>query len=183
VGATALATSVAISFSQNVAASELVAWAGAAQPPFSLPAIEGGTVALGGQHGDALLVHFFATWCEPCRDELPALTRLSERGGSSVRVLTIAVAEPEARIRRFVQTLPIKLPVLLDRDRAVAKAWHVATLPTTFVLDAQLQARLVVESDYAWDSVDPQTLVDIISANGGPNPQQTLREDSHNAIR
>jgi hypothetical protein len=49
-------------------------------------------------------------------------------------------------------------PILLDRDRAVAKAWNVATLPTTFVLDGSLQPKFVVEADFAWDTIDPGRL-------------------------
>jgi peroxiredoxin len=163
-------------------AAEFTALPGGPQPTFTLLAIDGAQVALGAQHGDAVLVHFFATWCEPCREELPALTRLSERGG--VTVLAISVDEPDTRVQRFVQTTPVKFPVLLDRDRAIAKAWKVSTLPTTFVLDSKLQPRLVVETDYAWDAVDSKTLIDSMSAAGGPNrQQQSLREDNDNALR
>ncbi len=105
--------------------------------------------------GHVVLVHFFATWCEPCREELPALNRLAARADGSVKVLAIAVADADRSVQRFFETTPVDFPVLLDRDRAVAKAWNVTTLPTTFVLDASLQPKLVVETDYAWDSLDP----------------------------
>ena len=58
------------------------------------------------------------------------------------------------RVRRFIETMPVNFPVLLDRERAVAKAWNVTTLPTTFVLDANLRPRLMVETDFAWDTFD-----------------------------
>ena len=89
------------------------------------------------QHGRVVLVHFFATWCEPCREELPALRRLVERAvRQPVTVLAISVAEvPMRACARFIESTPVNFPVLLDQDRAVAKAWDVYTLPTTFVLD------------------------------------------------
>ncbi len=171
-----------LAFGRPTSAAALTAWTGGAQPSFTLPAMTGTSVTLAAQHADAVLVHFFATWCEPCREELPALMRLSQRGGPSLTVLAISVAEPDARVRRFVETNALKLPILLDRDRAVAKAWKVSILPTTFVLDSTLRPRLVVEGDYAWDSVDPKSLIDAHSAQRGPHQRQdqrSLREDDH----
>lgn len=102
-----------------------------------------------------MVVHFFATWCEPCRDELPALNRLVARSDpAKLRVVTISVAEVDVRVRNFVEKLPVNFPVLLDRDRSVAKAWNVSALPTTFLLDRTLKPRLFVERDYDWDRLD-----------------------------
>ena len=135
-------------------ASELQVWAGNYRPAFVLPDLNGVDVALHSQRGAMVLVHFFATWCEPCRDELPALRRLFARSADvGVTVLAVSVAEVDERVRRFFETMPVNFPVLLDRDRAVAKAWAVDTLPTTFVLDRTLTPRLVAEGEFAWDSI------------------------------
>jgi thiol-disulfide isomerase/thioredoxin len=149
--------------------AELQRWTAGGQPTFSLPTITGATTALETAQGHVVLVHFFATWCEPCRDELPVLDRLVARADGSVQVLAIAVADADQRVRRFFATTPVNFPILLDRDRAVAKAWKVATLPTTFVLDDGLRPRFAVESDYAWDTIDPQTLTAAtLTGAGGP---------------
>ena len=58
---------------------------------------------------------------------------------------------------------PINYPVLLDRDRAVTRAWKVGTLPTTFVLDADLRPRLVVEAEFAWDRIDPGKFFEMLT--------------------
>ena len=139
-------------------ATDLQRWNGGNQSTFTLPDSRGAAVALDSERGHVVLVHFFATWCEPCREELPALNRLAARASGTVKVLAISVAEVDPRVRRFLETMPLDFPVLLDHDRAIAKAWNVSTLPTTFVLDADLHPRLVVETDFAWDSVDPATL-------------------------
>jgi thiol-disulfide isomerase/thioredoxin len=110
------------------------------------------------------LVNFFATWCESCREELPMLQRLLGRI-SNVAVFAISVGEPDDRVRRFLASTPLAFPVVLDRDRAVAKAWRVATLPTTFVLDRGLELRRIVEGEFAWDRVDAAQLLSI----GGPD--------------
>jgi thiol-disulfide isomerase/thioredoxin len=139
-------------------AAELQRWTAGRQSTFSLPTIAGTTAELESERGHIVLVHFFATWCEPCREELPALNRLAARSNGDVKVLAIAVADADQRVQRFFETTPVDFPVLLDRDRAVAKAWNVTTLPATFVLDASLQPKLVVETDCAWDSLDPKEL-------------------------
>jgi hypothetical protein len=80
-----------------------------------------------------------------------------------VKVLAISVAEVDLSVRRFIEGTPVDYPVLLDRDSVVARAWKVATLPTTFVLDADLQPRLVVEAEFAWDRIDPGKLPDMLT--------------------
>jgi thiol-disulfide isomerase/thioredoxin len=151
----------------RAAAAELQRWSGGTRPNFSLPNTTGANVALEAARGHVVLVHFFATWCEPCREELPALDRLAARAHGSVKVLAIAVADADQRVQRFFATTPVDFPVLLDRDRAVAKAWQVTTLPTTFVLDASLRPRLVVETDFAWDGLDPKELTSTSATDAG----------------
>ena len=118
---------------------------------------------LGETKANVVLVHFFATWCEPCREELPALQRLIERSGASdLAVLVVSVGEPDDRVRRFFASMQLSFPVLLDRERQVAKAWRVETLPTTFVLNRELEPRLMVEGEFAWDGIKLEELSDTI---------------------
>jgi thiol-disulfide isomerase/thioredoxin len=151
----------------SATAAELQRWNGGGQPAFSLPTIGGAAAALEAARGHVVLVHFFATWCESCREELPALNRLAARAGGNVTVLAVAVADADRSVQRFFATTPVDFQILLDRDRAVAKAWNVATLPTTFVLDASLQPRLVVESDFAWDAIDSGKLTGSSALDAG----------------
>jgi peroxiredoxin len=125
------------------------------KPPFRLDDLNMKPVSLADLRSDIVVVHFFATWCEPCREELPALNRLVARSDPShLRVVSISVAEVDVRVRNFVEKIPVGFPVLLDRDRSVAKSWNVSALPTTFILDRNLQPRLYVERDYDWDRLD-----------------------------
>ena len=150
----------------SATAAELQRWSGGAQPIFSLPTATGANVALEAARGHVVLVHFFATWCESCREELPALNRLAARAGGNATVLAIAVADADRSVQRFFAAAPVDFPILLDRDRVVAKAWNIATLPTTFVLDGSLQPTFVVETDFAWDSIDPGKLPSAPGAGG-----------------
>jgi peroxiredoxin len=135
-------------------AAELMPVAGPAKPDFSLQDLNGKNVPLKTFRGRTVLVHFFATWCEPCREELPALNRFLKRSASNASVVAISVAEVDPRVKRFFEAMPVHFPVLLDRDRAIAKSWKISTLPTTYVLDANLKPVLVVEADFAWDTVE-----------------------------
>lgn len=130
---------------------------------FRLDDLAGTQHDLGKTNANVVLVHFFATWCEPCREELPALQRLIERSGvSDLAVLVVSVGEPDDRVRRFFASMQLSFPVLLDRERQVAKAWRVETLPTTFVLNRKLEPRLMVEGEFAWDGIKLQELSDTI---------------------
>ena len=142
-------------------AADIRPWTGAAPSSFTLPqfgAPQSEPVALASQSGDTILVHFFASWCEPCRDELPALQRLAGRGAPSLKVLAVAVADNDAPLRRLIDATGVTFPVLMDRDRAVARAWSITTLPSTVILDSRHIARLIAESDVAWDSIAPTQL-------------------------
>jgi peroxiredoxin len=121
-------------------------------------------VALASHRGRNVVVHFFATWCEPCRDELPALNRLVARADAGrLAVLAISVAEVPIRVRRFLGEIPVNFPVLLDQDRAVAKAWGVDSLPATFILDTGLKPRLAVMREYDWDGLDLANVLEKLS--------------------
>ena len=140
---------------ESSAHRQLLAAPSATRPHFSLPDLSGSTLNLHQQAGKVVLVHFFATWCEPCREELASLSRLTEGPlGERVSVLAVNVAEVPLRVRRFLDTAPVSFPVVLDADRAVTRAWGVDILPTTFVLDRNLTTRLFVEGDVDWSRPD-----------------------------
>jgi peroxiredoxin len=160
------AISVAIGFVGPAASAETAVFAPVLgeKPGFVLRDPDGVEMTLAAHRDRSVLVHFFATWCEPCREELPALRRLVDRRGErKLDVIAISVAEVPVRVRRFIEQTPVNFPILLDEDRAVTKSWGVHALPTTFVLDARLNARLAVEREYDWDRVDVADLLEQLS--------------------
>jgi peroxiredoxin len=151
---TILAIFVLLAFSSGSRATELKRIDEPTKPDFSLQDWDGRTVPLMAFKGRTVLVHFFATWCEPCREELPALNRFLNRSAPHASVVAISVADVDQRVNRFLEQTPVNFAVLLDRDRAVAKSWKVTALPTTYVLDANMKPKLVVEADFQWDTID-----------------------------
>jgi thiol-disulfide isomerase/thioredoxin len=141
----------------------------AAVPDFSLHDLDGAEHRLEQHAGRVVLVHFFATWCEPCREELASLARLVERHDSKhLSVLAVNVAEVPVRLQRMLQTVPVNFPVLLDADRTVTRAWGVNGLPTTFVLDRALLTRRFVEGDLDWTHPD---VISALEEIGTTDPQ------------
>lgn len=162
----AIAAAVVLVMPASARAADLVPWTEPSPPAFDLAQIgapNAATFSLGSQRGDVILVHFFASWCEPCRDELPALQRLAESGAPDLKVVAVAVADTDSRLRRLLDEAGVSFPVLVDRDRAVARAWSISALPSTVVLDARHRARLIVESDFAWDTIEPKQLIGRLS--------------------
>jgi len=115
--------------------------------------------------GGAVLVHFFATGCEPCRTELTALRQLHNRmRDKPFTVVGVNAGEVESHVQRFFAEQPVPFPILLDRDRAMSKAWRVYVLPTTFLLDGNLTPRFVAEGDFDWSRSEvEETLTKLIT--------------------
>jgi peroxiredoxin len=123
--------------------------------PIALPSLDGPRHELAQFRGRVVLVHFFATWCEPCRAEMASLKGLQARiADRPLAIVPISVAEADGAVRRFFAEDPLPFPILLDRDRAVAKAWSIHTLPSTVVLDRTLHARFIAEGDIDWTRPD-----------------------------
>jgi thiol-disulfide isomerase/thioredoxin len=139
-------------------------WSEGKKPPLVLDNLNGASESLKDHQGRVVLVHFFATWCEPCREEMAALRRLAERASARPLVLAVDVGEVDIRVRRFFEKSPVNFPVLLDRDKAAAKSWSVDQLPTTFLLDGTLTPRFVIVGDFDWDRADVDGLSAELSA-------------------
>lgn len=157
-------------------ASDLRPFEGSAKPAFSLPDLAGNDVALDALRGRILLVHFFATWCEPCRQEIPALDRLSRRAKPNAAIVAISVADNEMRLRQFFTQTPVGFPVLQDRDQAIAKSWNVSALPTTYVLGADQKPIFFVETDFPWDTINVDPVTNRLIGNNLPE-RETLPDN------
>jgi thiol-disulfide isomerase/thioredoxin len=155
-----LAASDAAANEPAAGAAALTALEGSVKPLFVLPSLDGTSHDLARHGGRVVLVHFFATWCEPCRPEMTSLRELQSRlRGRPFTIVAVSVAEADGAVRRFFASDPSPFSVLLDRDRAIAKAWSIDTLPTTVVLDHALAPRLFAAGDVDWARPDVMSVL------------------------
>ncbi len=106
-------------------------------PDFTLPDLDGGPVRLAGFRGrQAVLVNFWATWCVPCREEMPMLDRLWRQRRDTLVVLGVSLdtASP-ARVRAFVREVGAGFPILRDPDQTVARRYRLRGVPSSFLVD------------------------------------------------
>ncbi|HBH36292.1 MAG TPA: alkyl hydroperoxide reductase [Gammaproteobacteria bacterium] len=120
-------------------------------PDFELVDVDGGKHRLSDYRGKPLIINFWATWCPPCREEMPSMNRAWRKVKDEVSMLAVNVGEDEDTIFIFSADYPIDFPVLLDRSGAVIKQWPVKGLPTTFVLDRDGNIRYTAVGAREWD--------------------------------
>ena len=133
--------------------TELRPWTGGATPPLALEDLEGRKHDLADYRGKVVLVNFWATWCEPCRAEMPSMERLrAQLAGQPFAVLGVNMAEPLSRIEKFTAMVPVGFTLLRDRDGATAKAWRARVLPASFLVDRDGRVRYYVYGELDWAS-------------------------------
>ncbi|BAV32778.1 alkyl hydroperoxide reductase [Sulfuricaulis limicola] len=126
---------------------------------FALKDIDGKLRRLSESRGKVVLVNFWATWCPPCRREMPSMQRAwTQLKSENFEMLAINVGEDEDTIFGFTFSTGVELtfPILLDRDAQVIKAWPVIALPTSFVVDPQGRIVYRAVGGREWD--DPELL-------------------------
>ena len=134
--------------------------AGAPIAAFDLKALDGTSLRSQDLVGKVVLLNFWATWCGPCKEEMPSLARLQTQfNPEQVRVVTVTADMYPQGIKRFLDHLGIRLPVLFDEDQELSRFFMVRGLPTTVLIaqDGQAVGRAV--GPRAWDSQESIALV------------------------
>lgn len=143
-------------------------------PPFTLPDGEGGELSLADLEGKVVVLNFWATWCPPCRKEMPSMQALWETlRGDSFELLAVNVGEDDDQVFAFRYSFepPLEFPIVIDADSEVTGRYPVTGLPTTFVVDKQgrLVYRAVGEREWQADGI-----IDLI---------RQLMDESHGSQR
>lgn len=122
-------------------------------PALKLADMEGKTVDLAALRGQWVLVHFWASWCGPCRKEMPTLDQLSKRvPADKLRILLVNTAETDDEVFSFLPTVSPDLNALMDRDGKVTARWQPRGLPSSFLVDPQGRLRYLALGGRDWVS-------------------------------
>ena len=122
---------------------------------FSLPLLAGGSAGLSAYRGKVVVLNFWATWCPPCRAEMPSMETFYRRfKAQGLEILAVDGGEDAAMVRQFIQQNGYTFPVLLDRDNAVNSRYGISAIPTTFILDRSGKIIATVMGSIRWD--DPK---------------------------
>jgi len=164
---------------QAALAQDLRPWSGGAAPALALQDLEGRAHRLEDYRGKVVLVNFWATWCEPCRAEMPAMNQLrASLAGQPFAVLAVNLGEPESRIRRFLEQMPLDFAVLLDRDTSTGKAWRARVLPVSYVLDARGRIRYRALGEVDWMRDDVRKVIAALLPREATQPRAALSASS-----
>lgn len=129
---------------------------------FTLLDVDGNSHRLSDYRGKVMIVNFWATWCPPCREEMPSLQRAWDQvRDEGIVVLAIDVGENREAVSAFLGRVPMDFPFLLDERADVTTRWPVKGLPTTFVLDTKGRFAYHAIGEREWD--DPELLAPVRS--------------------
>ncbi|HET9491244.1 MAG TPA: TlpA disulfide reductase family protein [Methylomirabilota bacterium] len=128
---------------------------------FTLPLLGGKSFRLAAHRGQVLLVNFWATWCPPCLEEMPALERLwRQHKGSGFVLLAVSLDGDPAPVGPFVAEHRLTFPVALDSKFEVANLYGVRALPATFIVDRHGNLAALALGPRTWDNDAAHSLVE-----------------------
>jgi peroxiredoxin len=146
--------------------------AGQEAPLFELPRLDGGEpISLAALRGRVVLLNFWATWCKPCEDEMPAMQRLHQTlAATDFELLAVSVDAGRDEVAAFRERLGLDFPILLDPDKRVAGAYQSYRFPESYLIgrDGRILARYIGPRD--WDAaVYLERIRKLL--DGGPPPE------------
>jgi len=145
--------------------------AGEKAAPFKLTDLSGDSVSMAQLHGKVVFLNIWATWCAPCREEMPSMERLYERLHDNKDFVMLAVSQDTSsrdEVMAYVKKHGYHFDVLLDPKNAVAEAYNVSGVPETFIIDRE--GRIVAHHSGAFDWSQPairDALEELLKDNKG----------------
>ena len=139
-------------------------------PDFTLTGLDGSSTTLSDYKGKVVLLNFWATWCLPCREEMPGMQTLFERyGGRGLAVIAVAADQENIRgVRSFVKDLGLGFPILTEGNADLRNTYEVVGLPMSYLIgrDGRISARIV--GARAWDSPEAIDLIEYLLRQSPP---------------
>jgi peroxiredoxin len=133
-------------------------------PDFAIPGLNGGAVSLQERRGTVVFLNFWATWCAPCKEEMPAMERLYRRfkgRGFTILAVSLDTGGP-AKVAAFVKGLDLTFPVGLDVKYEAANRYSIRGLPGTFLIDRAGEIVAMALGPRDWDSRDAHAVVEAL---------------------
>ena len=134
---------------------------------FNLVATNGKNVGLDEFQGKFVLLNFWATWCAPCRKEMPAMSNLhNQLRGRGLEVVGVHVGPSLAGVKKFLEAVPVDFTILIDKNMSLA-SWGVTGLPTTFLINPDGKIIYKATGEREWDSPEMMEFLNgLISSYG-----------------
>lgn len=127
-------------------------------PSFTTSDLDKAEVALEDYRGKVVLLHFWATWCGPCKEEMPHIEALWQKyRDKGLLVVGVSVQEkPNGQIRAFVDELGLSFPMLLDQEGSISEMYELSAMPTTYMIsrDGKIISRVKGTEDWADPELD-----------------------------
>ena len=151
-----LAVIIFISISTSVGAGEakLKPYSGTLKKPvLILKDLQGKVHDLGDYKNQVVLVQFWATYCTPCRKEMPSMNRLQEKlKGKAFKILAVDMAEETSEVEVFVKEVKPEFTILLDTDGTYIQQWRVFAAPANFIIGKDGEIKYTLYGGVEWDS-------------------------------
>jgi peroxiredoxin len=122
-------------------------------PDFGLETLDGEEMRLSDFKGERVVLNFWASWCGPCREEMPDLKRLSEDKDAAVLAVNLTYSEDSIKtVSDFAREYDFEFPVLLDENSSVSRLYRIQPIPTTYMLDSngKIQYKAFGAMNYEW---------------------------------
>ena len=132
-------------------AAELKPYDGAT-PALKLNTLQGDPVDLEQYKGKLVMVQFWATYCTPCRIEMPSMNRLQTRLGDNFVILAVDMGEEAAEVQQFVDEVKPEFTILMDEDGTALAEWKVFAAPATFIIDPAGKIQYTLFGATEWDA-------------------------------
>ena len=131
-------------------------------PDFALRSLDGHNLRLSELRGEVVMVNFWATWCGPCREEMPLLNQIyGSYHGIGFELLGVNIDDSSDRAAEMVRTLGVRFPVLFDADKSVSRLYDISTMPMTLLIGRDGTVRYI---DQGYEAGRESTYVDQVRA-------------------
>ena len=152
---TALASLVLITSHALQAAELKKVEADIATPALKLESLKGDTLDLKDEAGKVVLVQFWATYCTPCRVEMPSMNNLIKKLETAkvpFKIIAVNMGETKEEVQKFVDEVKPEFTILMDTSGEYTQAWNVFAAPSNFVIDSKGKIRYTLYGGVEWDS-------------------------------